>query len=218
MLVFIIFGLLEATQVKKNIGIHCSNDFYFENRMNKICKWLFDNGTSFKDTYQSAKQDCPYDHVLATFNSQTNNHKLSLSSCQGTIEIWINQDSMANNNVLKINNGGQAQMSSKSSSELLEYFLCIDKSQTITCESDEYLDEDTLLCMDTVEYNQACSKNEMCNQASNLYCNLTMNKCYCSSLMYWNGSTCSYCQMSEYWNTSLARCGERFIFFLWLYS
>jgi hypothetical protein len=122
-LIFIILGLLNATQVEKNIGIHCSTDFHFDNRMNKICKWLFDNGTSFKDTYQSAKQDCPHNHVLATFNKQINEHKLSLSSCQGKIEIWINDNSIGNNNALRINNGGQVQINKKLPSESLEYFL-----------------------------------------------------------------------------------------------
>jgi hypothetical protein len=181
----------QTTVVEKNISIHCSNDFYFENRMNKICKWLYDNGTSFKDTYQSAKQDCPNNHVLATFNNEINNHKLSLSSCQGLIEIWINEDSMANNNALRINNGGIVQIIKKSSDESFEYFLCTNTDQTTTCEYDEYLDKDTLLCMDTVEYNEICLTNEMCSKQSNLYCNLTINKCICNTTMFWNETQCS---------------------------
>jgi hypothetical protein len=184
--------ILNSNRVEKIIDIYCSNDFYFENRTNKICKWLYDNGTSFKDTYQSASQDCPSNHVLATFNKQINGHKVSLG-CQDAMEIWINKVYNSNDsyNVLKIDIYGQAHMNSKTINESLEYFLCINKNQTITCESDEYLDEDTLLCMDTVEYNETCLKNEMCNQTSNLHCNLTMNKCICNTTMYWNGTQCS---------------------------
>jgi hypothetical protein len=166
---------ITATQVEKNIGIYCSNDFYFENRMNKICKWIFDNGTSFKDTYQSAQQDCPNNHVLATFNKEIREHKLSLSSCQGIIEIWINEDSIGNNNSLRINNGGQVEMINKSSSESLEYFLCIDKNQTITCESDEYC---------TLTERQFCSQiHNKCIQCPSSW---TLNSGYC---YYYNNNS-----------------------------
>lgn len=155
----LIFCLSTAIQVPEIISIYCSSDFLFEFRLSKVCRWLYSNGTAFEDNYQSAVVDCPYNHILAVFDN-FNGSKFT-SNCQDCEKIWINGNSSGNSNVLIINTNGSIEASFEPEETHLGYFMCVDKTQKITCGSGMYLDTSTLLCVD------------------------------CHETEYWNGTHCS---------------------------
>lgn len=177
-----------STEIPINVNIYCSDEFHFVNRLNRLCRWLYDNGTSYADTYQSALLDCPVDYMLATYKNITG-AKFTFN-CVEPKKIWMNVNSLSNHNVLNVHTNGQVNASIESLQTSLEYFMCINKTQKVTCEPDEYLVNDTLICLDALGFDQTCLFNDMCNQKLSLVCNMTIGKCECPSSFFWNGTSC----------------------------
>lgn len=192
-IIYLIIKFIETSQIKllptTKINIYCSNEFFFANRLNRLCRWLYDNGTAYADTYQSALNDCPSGYKLGVFGN-LNGTQLKFS-CAYLQKIWINKNSSNNCNIITTNFQGSVFTMSEIDSNKNEYFLCLNKTQQIACGADEYLDKFSLLCLNTHYYNQTCSYEEMCSKAFNLTCNLPIGLCECQSTHFWNGTRCS---------------------------
>jgi hypothetical protein len=179
----------DKIKLSQKINIYCSNEFYFANRLNRLCRWNYDNGTSHADSYNSALLDCPNGYILGTYGD-INGTQLKFD-CVYSQKIWINGNSTNNNNVLNLITNGSLFTSREIETTKIEYFLCLNKTQRVKCKPDQYLDSYSLLCINTLTYNETCTFNEMCNQALNLTCNLSNELCDCQSTHYWNGNSCS---------------------------
>lgn len=181
---------ISAIIVETKINIYCSNDFYFQNKLSKVCRWMLDNGTGFGATYESAFEDCPDGYSLGSFESLFKlDQNLTRFSCDSPKKMWIHSLN-ANYNVLTLKTSKTVELANDPMTSTLEYFLCVFENNDTACDNNEYLDPDSLSCLGTVGYKNSCYIDEMCDKSLKLACG-SSDICDCSYTHYWDGSACS---------------------------